>query len=113
MTSILGFTTIQIYTTLKLILLLHTINFCFTTIQIYTTLKPNGAVSLTVKGFTTIQIYTTLKHIFDGKFFIPVLLPYKFTLLSNNILPLYNLRIVLLPYKFTLLSNLKPQIITR
>ena len=35
----------------------------------------------------------------------PVLLPYRFTLLSNEKLDEHTLAIVLLPYRFTLLSN--------
>ena len=42
-----------------------------------------------------------------------VLVPYKFTLLSNVFAILKPFGAVLVPYKFTLLSNLKPQILIK
>ena len=60
-----SFTTIQIYTTLKLPQLLLHVRHCFTTIQIYTTLKHIIDGDNECFGFTTIQIYTTLKLIYN------------------------------------------------
>ena len=42
-----------------------------------------------------------------------VLVPYKFTLLSNTPRPVKSRPHVLVPYKFTLLSNLKSQILIK
>ncbi len=42
-----------------------------------------------------------------------VLVPYKFTLLSNVERASTGTSTVLVPYKFTLLSNLKPQILIK
>ena len=42
-----------------------------------------------------------------------VLVPYKFTLLSNRGIIYYYTSAVLVPYKFTLLSNLKSQILIK
>ena len=42
-----------------------------------------------------------------------VLVPYKFTLLSNGSSTIITDKSVLVPYKFTLLSNLKPQILIK
>ena len=44
---------------------------------------------------------------------LTVLVPYKFTLLSNLHDRLRTCILVLVPYKFTLLSNLKPQILIK
>ena len=44
---------------------------------------------------------------------IAVLVPYKFTLLSNMRYIVSSRSLVLVPYKFTLLSNLKPQILIK
>ena len=59
--SKIGFTTIQNYTTLKLLRAGASSIFRFTTIQNYTTLKPDFIKYSTVYSFTTIQNYTTLK----------------------------------------------------
>ena len=55
--------------------------------------------------FTLLSNYSTMTS--DGKI---VLLPYKFTLLSNCLLGFVKQSQVLLPYKFTLLSNTTPRI---
>ena len=122
------FTTLQIYTILKLKQFFYFENGCFTTLQIYTILKRWGNCYLwgfrfyylidlhysqtqvvhfvNTFCFTTLQIYTILKLNNAVTEITFVLLPYRFTLFSN-----YNCReqlkaLVLLPYRFTLFSNL-------
>ena len=60
--SLLCFTTLWIYTTLKLTKDMATENRGFTTLWIYTTLKHQLNITNGGEGFTTLWIYTTLKH---------------------------------------------------
>ena len=80
-----GFTTLWIYTTLKPLPFKNNSERGFTTLWIYTTLKQIKRYVYDTCGFTTLWIYTTLKLTtlwVRGK---QVLLPYEFTLLSNQI----------------------------
>ena len=81
--SLLCFTTLWIYTTLKpqRVNLRNTMS--FTTLWIYTTLKRGRYKLVYYKSFTTLWIYTTLKPVRRFYRVILVLLPYGFTLLSN------------------------------
>ena len=79
----LCFTTLQIYTILKLVNRLTYQRTRFTTLQIYTILKRILKRFIFHFCFTTLQIYTILKHPFTVSMPEIVLLPYRFTLFSN------------------------------
>ena len=57
---------------------------CFTTLWIYTILKPHCWPLAGCTGFTTLWIYTILKHDNPKARKAKVLLPYGFTLFSNQ-----------------------------
>ena len=122
-----GFTTLWIYTILKLVhglsrpwlsfhylMNLHysqTVRplpqqaLSFTTLWIYTILKPIVRITVSFESFTTLWIYTILKPHSNTVAAIFVSLPYEFTLFSNiNRLASFRLP-VSLPYEFTLFSN--------
>ena len=67
--------------------------------------QTSGFSILTPKSFTTLQIYTILKLISVTLRTATVLLPYRFTLFSNQGGTRRHKNIVLLPYRFTLFSN--------
>ena len=77
----------------------------FTTLWIYTILKPIPAANSTICRFTTLWIYTILKRAGHGVGQNSVLLPYGFTLFSNEKNRETSEGKVLLPYGFTLFSN--------
>ena len=81
---------------------------CFTTLWIYTILKLAMAFNMAEAGFTTLWIYTILKPKIDYCPLYEVLLPYGFTLFSNFDFGGCKNGSVLLPYGFTLFSNWKP-----
>ena len=81
--SLLCFTTLWIYTTLKRFFICEFETVGFTTLWIYTTLKLQLWPKIKLPRFTTLWIYTTLKRTCSSSSFIRVLLPYGFTLLSN------------------------------
>ena len=121
------FTTLQIYTILKLKQFFYFENGCFTTLQIYTILKPSQSIFNFLCCFTTLQIYTILKrwgncYLWGFRFYYLIDLHYSqtqvvhfvntfcFTTLQiYTILKLNNavteITFVLLPYRFTLFSN--------
>ena len=80
--------------------------FCgFTTLWIYTILKLSVCRERQRFGFTTLWIYTILKHLVNYKDYFGVSLPYGFTLFSNSGLAGLVNTAVSLPYGFTLFSN--------
>ena len=101
-----SFTTLWIYTILKLCQRVYGHRGSFTTLWIYTILKRGCASVGDCGSFTTLWIYTILK---PGRSPLladpPVLLPYGFTLFSNCDPYFDEFRQVLLPYGFTLFSN--------
>ena len=82
-----GFTTLWIYTILKLPLSSGLDCNCFTTLWIYTILKPIHGRNTAKSGFTTLWIYTILKLTAVLLILKLVSLPYGFTLFSNADLP--------------------------
>ena len=105
--SLACFTTLWIYTILKLVCVSGGGKKRFTTLWIYTILKPWDVCEVPLKSFTTLWIYTILKLVANRARRTPVLLPYGFTLFSNAQLCPPHHRWVLLPYGFTLFSNYK------
>ena len=79
-----GFTTLWIYTILKHRCHQRSDDAGFTTLWIYTILKRFHSVQKSEDGFTTLWIYTILKHYWIRRAAALVLLPYGFTLFSNN-----------------------------
>ena len=79
-----SFTTLWIYTILKPKIPLSFIYGRFTTLWIYTILKPSVFLFCFLLGFTTLWIYTILKPGRHTALAMPVSLPYGFTLFSNN-----------------------------
>ena len=100
-----GFTTLWIYTILKLRSLLQRRRKSFTTLWIYTILKRQSIRLSISNGFTTLWIYTILKHRLARLKKGRVSLPYGFTLFSNNHSNIDKIVFVSLPYGFTLFSN--------
>ena len=77
----------------------------FTTLWIYTILKLLSQCISEYIGFTTLWIYTILKRLITPRQSEAVSLPYGFTLFSNILeANAYGLS-VSLPYGFTLFSN--------
>ena len=83
MSFVFGFSPLQIYTTLKLQGIIQSEFIRFSPLQIYTTLKPKEGWQGLEGSFSPLQIYTTLKLCDAQLHFQKVLVPYKFTLLSN------------------------------
>ena len=102
-----GFTTLWIYTILKQGDIKQQGDTGFTTLWIYTILKQSSANSKACSRFTTLWIYTILKPQKCYPLQMNVLLPYGFTLFSNNVTLGIDPNAVLLPYGFTLFSNKK------
>ena len=100
------FTTLWIYTILKLCVNNGLLKQSFTTLWIYTILKQGSAKSNPQIGFTTLWIYTILKRCSVTVSLICVSLPYGFTLFSNLDTALSEGSQVSLPYGFTLFSNM-------
>ena len=78
-----SFTTLWIYTILKLSALPYTHRIGFTTLWIYTILKLPGRRAFNIARFTTLWIYTILKLLRTSARSMGVSLPYEFTLFSN------------------------------
>ena len=102
-----SFTTLWIYTILKLANELRVFTDRFTTLWIYTILKLFARVESFIICFTTLWIYTILKHRCPRLYSRKVSLPYGFTLFSNIVIAGRRECQVSLPYGFTLFSNLK------
>ena len=79
-----GFTTLWIYTILKLNTTLILSGGGFTTLWIYTILKLMETHSKILECFTTLWIYTILKRKHSKQHGAEVSLPYGFTLFSNT-----------------------------
>ena len=84
-----SFTTLWIYTILKLSAEVSAHQARFTTLWIYTILKRYFFLCVLFFCFTTLWIYTILKLDFTKKQKTPVSLPYGFTLFSNQGLNVY------------------------